>query len=382
MTNNNNQRIGFIQSFRGIAALLVVLYHGSSAISPYGTGTGDLLFGPAGSFGVTLFFIISGFIMAHTTVGARVSPQYALEFCVRRMARIWPVLAIASVAFVLLARVPFGQFTRETVHTLLHTLAFVPAGDSASPQFGETLPSVSWTLNYEVYFYLFFAASMLFGWYRWLALAAWAMATLIALPLLTVGTWTTHSLPAYGFGPAYVRMATHPLIWEFLAGVAIGLLYNSRFRLPDRFPVGLLMTLSAAMVAWQYSARFNIGYGVTEWGLTLIPLVAVFALANKRAELAQPAGLVYLGNISFSLYLWHPLAQTITGYPLTWLGYGDRCTGFSFLLLTTIVSVALAALSYHLLELGLSEAVKRWGLARVRRRGQQLAAEPRGASPA
>lgn len=49
-------KIDFIQGFRGIACLSVVLFHGSSSISPYGEGLGDKIFGSLGYFGVSLFF--------------------------------------------------------------------------------------------------------------------------------------------------------------------------------------------------------------------------------------------------------------------------------------------------------------------------------------
>ncbi|ENH6339245.1 acyltransferase [Burkholderia vietnamiensis] len=364
MNSARSSKIEFIQTFRGIAALLVVLYHASSSISPYGTGLGDFMFGPAGSMGVTLFFIISGFIMAHTTVSTPANSRAALDFLIRRISRVWPPLAVACLAFVALKVWPFDGINRRIIGLVVHTLTFIPSGGAGAPQFGESLPSVGWTLNYESYFYLFFAISMLFGRARWLALFAWGAISLIALPVLQVGWWTIHTVTPYGFGPPYVQMMTFPLIWEFLAGVALGLIYNSRLSI--KMPFGLLMFLSVASVAWQYTARFKIGYGITEWGTTLIPLVAIFAMANKQTEITHHPALTYLGNISYSLYLWHPLVHDVSGYPLTWMGYGDRCSGFSFMLYTTAISIAIAALSYHLLEKGLSEFIKNKSLQMAR----------------
>lgn len=91
----------FVQAFRGIAALLVVLWHASIFLGPYGTGLGGRLFGSGGSMGVDLFFLISGFIMVHTTRGSDGSWRDAAVFAIKRAARIWPVWIVAAALFVL-----------------------------------------------------------------------------------------------------------------------------------------------------------------------------------------------------------------------------------------------------------------------------------------
>ena len=106
-------KLDFIQALRGIAALWVVLYHGSRFISPYGTGLGDLLFGPAGSMGVVLFFILSGFIMVHTTRNLQGGLWDALDFLIKRFARIWPVYAVVTLCYAL---VRLGGWGGEPPH--------------------------------------------------------------------------------------------------------------------------------------------------------------------------------------------------------------------------------------------------------------------------
>jgi exopolysaccharide production protein ExoZ len=90
--------IPFIQAFRGIAALQVVLWHASCYLTPCGTGIGELLFHSGASMGVSLFFIISGFIMVHVTADHG-SVRYFSEFLIKRAARIWPAWAFALVVY-------------------------------------------------------------------------------------------------------------------------------------------------------------------------------------------------------------------------------------------------------------------------------------------
>jgi exopolysaccharide production protein ExoZ len=358
-TQQPNNTLGFIQAFRGVAALMVVLYHGSRFISPYGTGVGDLLFGAAGSMGVVLFFIVSGFIMVHTTARSDGSVRYVAQFLIKRFSRVWPVYAVASVTFVLVV-LNGTDFLHGQGHIrqLLCTLLFVPTGDGISPDFGFPVPSVGWSLNYEMYFYTVFALSMLFGRARWLVLATWLCVTLLLVPYLHGGV-TLDTYTDYGFRHAYLKLMTSPIVWQFAAGVVIGLIYRSPVAIRDRAALNLLMFLSVSFVAWQYMSRFRLGHGVAEWGLSLIPAMLVFVLASKRFALLTPVALTYLGDISFSLYLWHPLVQEGLPIPCSSMGHGDLTSGFSFLFLTTAISIVVAVISHRLLERGLAEQVKK-----------------------
>ncbi|WP_239499082.1 MULTISPECIES: acyltransferase family protein [Paraburkholderia] len=367
-TPDPNTKLGFIQAFRGIASLMVVLYHGSRFISPYGTGLGDLLFGAAGSMGVVLFFIVSGFIMVHTTARSGASPMRAAEFLVKRFSRVWPVYAVASAAFVLLV-LHGPEFLRSPGHLrqLFCTLLFLPTGDGVSPDFGFPVPSVGWTLNYEMYFYVVFGLSMLFGPARWIVLAVWLGVTLLLVPYLHGGV-TLDTYTDYGFKHAYVKLMTSPIVWQFAAGVAIGLIYHSRIAILDRTTLKWLLFAFVSFVVWQYMSRFRLGHGITEWGLSLIPMMLVFVLASKRVTMAVPGALTYLGDISFSLYLWHPLVQEGLPGPFVSNGYGNLTTGFPFLFLTTAIAVAVAGVSHRLLERGLAEYTKNMSLRRLRTR--------------
>lgn len=366
-TQTRNERLAFIQSLRGIAALMVVLYHGSRFISPYGTGMGDVLFGPAGMMGVVLFFIVSGFIMVYTTERSDGSPVYVAEFLIKRFSRIWPVYAVASAVFVAVVwqGVHFFQTPGHT-RQFLHTLLFVPTGDGTPPDFGFPIPSVGWSLNYEMYFYAVFGLSMLFGRARWIALAVWLGATLLLVPYLH-GRVSFDGFTDYGFSHAYTQLVTSPIVWQFAAGVVLGLVYRSRIEVRSETTLKLLMFVTASFVLWQYMSRFRMGHGVTQWGVSLLPFMLVLVLASKRLPLAAPAALTWLGDISFSLYLWHPLVQESLGDVFVRSGHGDLTSGYAYLFLTTVVAIVVARASYVLLERGIAEQMKNGLLAMARR---------------
>ena len=96
------------------------------------------------------------------------------------------------------------------------------------------------------------------------------------------------------------------------------------------------------------------------WGMSLIPFVLVLSLYSKNYNIAVPAVLVYLGDISFSLYIWHPIAQeaNIFGRYLALHGYSELISGFSYLFLTTVTAIVMAMLSHRFLEIWLSGHIK------------------------
>lgn len=375
--------LAFIQALRGIAALAVVLWHASRHLGPYGTGLGGRLFGPGGKMGVDLFFLISGFIMFHTTRRDRGAWRGVAEFFIKRVARIWPVWVVA-LAVAASVKWPFGLPSDTTQREwLLGSLLFVPtsaAQSAGAPTYAFPVLPVGWTLNYEMYFYLFFGISLGFGRWRWHAFGAWLVFTLFAIPLLSGRLDASGVLAWLAFDPAcdhryairYLDLVTNPLILMFAAGVGVAALYHS-----SPTPVGArrlrwLALAAVAAVALQYALDWRTGHGIWRAGITLIPLMLVLCLADRQREFRVPRPLILLGNISYSLYLFHPIAQEQTERFAAICGH--RLSGVVAIVATTIVSVAFATLSWWLLERGLCEWIKRAALRRLARAGRQAGA--------
>ena len=106
----------------------------------------------AGFAGVDVFFVISGFIMYHTTVKAN-GPGASLDFLKRRAARIysgyWPFFILAAIVFA------WARPAHFEASNLLTSFLLWPA------PLHEVLLDVSWTLSYEMYFYGLFTAMIL-----------------------------------------------------------------------------------------------------------------------------------------------------------------------------------------------------------------------------
>jgi len=173
------RKLEWIQALRGLAALMVVMVHSRSMLmgSASGRAVAEQVLLPM-AMGVDLFFIISGFLMVWTTRDFDGSKAYAWTFLVKRFARIWPLLAVMTPVALVVEHGFGGLLDRALVLSYAEGLAFIPHDPVASGIYFRMAVGVAWTLCFEWYFYLVFAASMLCGRWRYAVMAAWFALTL------------------------------------------------------------------------------------------------------------------------------------------------------------------------------------------------------------
>jgi peptidoglycan/LPS O-acetylase OafA/YrhL len=265
-----------------------------------------------GFSGVDVFFVISGFILWHTTRDRRGSRAVA-AFLMRRFARIftgyWPFLAIALVLWWWCA--PHELATKDWVRSLL----LVPM-----PMDRRVIP-VSWTLTYELYFYLIFAALLWFPphiRFRVLCLLG-ACVLFVAVAIALHG--------GAGDSPRvqrWLRPLVSPYLLEFLAGALLCRMREAGIH------CGGVWTLigSAALFALGGWLNLEGGYAFEE-GAQVVQRVAIFGPAaamlvyagaslEARGYRFWPSASGLLGGASFRRYLEHPLLLAV----FVWLGIG------------------------------------------------------------
>lgn len=283
MTGPSTGTLSGIQYLRAAAAIAVVLFHAAEK-----TGYHFAI----GAAGVDVFFVISGFIM--WVVSARREPT-AVQFLRARIRRIVPVYWLATAVMVAGA---LGGLFPNLVLSLEHVLAsllFIPA---RSPSNGEIWPVLvqGWTLNYEMFFYVVFAGTLLLP-------RAWrlpAIGALFGLLVIAGGLFVSDNAMLFSF--------TRPIILEFVAGMVIGELW-----LKGKVPVP---ALGFALIALALSGFATIQVaGLPFNALVCGPLAAalvvgVLALEAGRRVRFVPAA-VLLGDGSYSIYLWHTFAISV-----------------------------------------------------------------------
>lgn len=359
MTSPNARNLDWIQMLRGVAALLVVFVHARYAMLDTDQwALANQVFMP-GAMGVDLFFVISGFIMYYSTAGSPGGPHEALRFFIKRFARVWPVYAAVTLAYVL-AVIGSGYFEGNKAN-FFRSIFFIPLDVHAPPYFSMALP-VGWTLIFEMYFYVAFAVSMLFGRLRWFVLASWALLSVILLPLARRGFGLEVDVDL-GYGRA-MAIASSPFVLEFLAGVLIGWLYRARrLTLRSNYVAAHVMAMGVGFAIWAIYSGVTVMHGPMRWGWPVALMVLCTAIACKTLDLRVPRVLTWLGSISYSLYLTHLLAQHIVKKALIMAHLDGYTHAWSFMFISTVAALPLAALSHHYLEEGLAVRLRDWLLS-------------------
>lgn len=266
-----------IQDLRAFAASAVMLFH----LKLLGVGFA----------GVDVFFVISGLIMG--TVGVRETPATFLR---RRLVRIAPLYWIVTGLTCALSLLPGAMRSfRFDATSLAKSLLFIPYRNGD----GDILPLLvpGWTLNYEMFFYIVFAALLAFRRPR-------AKAIALLLVLGGVGAIVPFQDPV-------AATFTSPLLVEFAAGLALSIANPIRG--------GLLGALVLMLGLGGFAAMAVAGdLGITGIGRVLwlgIPamLVVAGALAIERAgKWPRIPGAKAIGDASYSLYLTHGLVLAAT----------------------------------------------------------------------
>ncbi len=360
---------------RALAAGWVMLFH-LNAIVNSGTMHLDLGFAKIevtplftlGWAGVDLFFVLSGFLLTtHLLEAARakpwpeVLPEYLWARCRRVFPAYWMQLAILFVVAVAVTRALPAWFAYLPGHVVMvHNL---------TRDMSWAVNGVYWTLPIEFAFYLALPtlAWILVGAERKPGRRRWITLALMVAALIVV-TWAYRYIVFRLYESSGVPM----LVWaisqlpgtidQFTMGVAAGAIlrwWQPGISAQARERLSTLLTLAslAGVVAMVYFLHFRSSvYWSGHWTLFAWHTItaALFAMLVFGIALSGPLArflfenrvVLFLGTISYSLYLWHlPIALWVSqAVDMSRVNIG------SFALLAVPAIVAASAASYYLVE--------------------------------
>lgn len=301
-----------IELARGIAAIIVVLYHAARHLDKnvgFPLGKQTFQFGHAG---VDFFFVISGFIILHVHGDDLGRPGRLGHYASRRFTRIYPIYWVILALTVALALLS-GRVLPDVAWaaTLLPTRA-------------EPLVGVAWTLQHEIIFYAIFAVLIVH----------------LRLGLVLLGSWLAviflaQAGQAVGLMPIFVSAYN----LEFFMGMAAAWwLRHGVVTFPRTlFLLGLSMFLgfAAAEVGGifdGYAPAARLAYGLSS-ALVVIGLVA----GERRGHFAAASAVPWLGRASYSIYLFHLSFIGVADKVWNRAGLGDWVwAGYGFIVLAGI----------------------------------------------
>ena len=295
-----------IQGLRGIAVLLVVIYHTGIAL-------------PGGYIGVDIFFVISGFVITQLLVreASDGSSINLAKFYSRRIKRILPAVAFAIVGTLFLSiftMSPFGeqQEVAETARaSSLFAANFYFFLQDSYWALAENPLRHLWSLAVEEQFYLIFPI-LIFALHKLkfkvnstfskLAFVLIAIASFVVSYFLSTGNQFLPKPELFAFFGTPWRM------WEFLAGALIALV---KVRDLSRFKSLVTATSTAALGAIIWAVLEFDSFTAFPGTAALVPVFATAVLLyfgqtkNFLHQITTSRLLVFFGSISYSWYLWH-----------------------------------------------------------------------------
>lgn len=362
------RRLGALDGLRGLAALGILVLHvwmydfGDGGRQPRWLGDHVV---EGMRLGVPLFFALSGFLLYRPFVGAvldgRRLPRLG-SYALRRAARVVPAYWAAALAAFLLMRWLDHPYAVE----LSQLPIFLVFGQNYVGETAKHLDPPMWTLVVEASFYLLLPM---------VALAALRLGAgrgrqvALCLALVTIGIGLTE-LARAGAWPWTARATLVTHLPSFAAGMLAAVLLHRR-ELSARWGAALLGA-GAALVVGDV-AMHVLALGPPELrvhlrdtpalvGVTLV--IAALAGSPVRARVLTAAPVRALGTLSYGLYLWHYLVIVFLREMAWWPEQMGEA-----LLLTTLLSLPLAAFSWFALE----QPAQRWARDRTakRRRGRE-----------
>jgi peptidoglycan/LPS O-acetylase OafA/YrhL len=345
-------RYEHIDSLRGIAALLVVWLHVTEVFNrlPAVRENGNWLYRIAeaidvGRIGVVIFFAISGFVICSSLKGPAMTSS--IDFAIKRLFRLFPAYWLA---------IPLGAWASWYLWGRELSAGLVLANLSMLPSvFGyKNMMGLLWTLETELVFYVM---CLLLFWLRLLGNALALAATCGAL-LMLYGCYQLHILPRPS-SFVWLHMPYHLSIM-FWGGIVR--IYHDN-RLADASFAGrkiavawLAATVAATILIPLMIIALKHGYATgktRELTLAFAYLIgmSLFLLGAFIIRLRQRF-FVWLGMISYSLYLFHGIFFT----PMYWWARHNQQHSLSqlhmgvYLVVTCIVSIGFAYLVYRLVE--------------------------------
>ncbi|HEX5124302.1 MAG TPA: acyltransferase [Rhodanobacteraceae bacterium] len=340
MQSREDRRLRYVDSLRAIAAMLVLWVHVSEKFKDIAAPGSDWVHAltvpiNAGRIGVVTFFAISGFVIPFSIKLAHGHP--VREFLVTRFFRLYPAYWLS---------IPFGILTtywlwngRFPMSAILVNFTMVEDLFGVPPAIG-----LYWTLAVEIVFYLCCVVLVLTGSITRYRLIGAVAALLVLLHAIVVPVLAAlHSVGWYG-----------PSLWAMHIGIMFwGTLYRAQM-------LGLATSAFERMCLWGTAfvvivvypllyARIGVAYMHTiDYSIGIL----IFIVGTRLVRLGF-APLPWLGLISYSIYLFHPvvfnsllwIAQTmpsaawLRGWHLAW-----------YVVVVLLLTIAFAALVYYLVE--------------------------------
>lgn len=337
------KKIESIQFLRCIAALLVCCMHlaRNESVAGYFFSILQQILSIVGTYGVDLFFAISGFIMSWIVLHQPSMPSVTqgIVFFIKRIFRIYPLFWFTLGVMMILSLLINGMVNSEVQQALQGTVLLL-----LTPHI--PLQYAAWSLPYELYFYVtVFVFVCLFKKRYFIPFfTIWMLFHLILI-----------YLSSYGVVALKDSIFINIILLEFFVGLIVGYIY---FKYPcvsiiDKY-VSLLT--GCAILIFGFVGSYLSILPANNWIFCLVRALPVGLIIygvvglELQTKVKFPKFITKLGDISYSIYLWHfPMLGIVSFINSRWHFYQEFFP-FARFLIEVIAVILISFASYRWIE--------------------------------
>lgn len=340
--------IAALQDGRGVAAVVVVLFHAYGFV--------DLVFGPrpggklfqAGHSGVEFFFVLSGFIILTVHRDDLGRPDKLKSFIMKRVARIYPMLWLVVIPLGLWLMLKPSSTANLHPIDLIRDVLLIPRD-------GSLTLDPAWSLQHEMVFYLLFGLMILSR-----RLGLWCLITWQASCLVTLVLWP---------GPQDHMSAVSKFLGYYNFGFVFGMLaaifYRSAWFSLHKASVRAAGLIAIALLIGMFLGEWH--SGVTWLGggavtttiyFTLYTAIMLASLTVRRRLPLGNLGLGALGDASYTIYLTHLPIAGVAIKVLAFLGLSSMMNPTALYLAIVAICILAGLLLHRVVEVPLNAYIK------------------------
>lgn len=309
---------------------------------------------PWGHLGVSLFFVLSGFLITGILIRSRDAVQAskqsaafaARQFYVRRFLRIFPLYYFIIGVGLVVAIPPVREIWNWLITYAMNIFVSIKGDENF-------LYSNFWSLAVEEQFYIVWPWFVLFAPRKWL----------LPLTLLMISCGPVWRLYAFihGFNFVAIYKLTPACLDSLGVGALLAQAHHSRIskaairRWMNRFilPIGIFVSFCLwAFVYFEINWSFNIVLFDLSIALVFCWLISSASLGFTGApgRFMELSPLIYCGKISYGMYVYHQFTPPILAFSFARLGLAYNQHGWLSLVLGSAFTVAISSLSWYALE--------------------------------